>query len=937
MKQVRLIERALPVKALSGEGAREKAIRHGHISTLHVWWARRPLTVSRAAVFASLLPADAMDEVGFEKFVANLCRWEVHDGDPAGRYLLEQARALIRKYYPDGPPKVLDPFAGGGSIPLEALRLGCEAHAVEYNPVAYLILKATIEYPQRYGLPPSFLPRGRGRELAADVRRWGEWVLAQARRELQAFYPPGPGGETVVAYIWSRTIRCPNPNCGAEIPLFRQFWLARKPGKKVALQPVVDRRPPLPPACGGLGGRVDFVVLEGRALEAAMNGGFDPGEGTVARANARCLVCHTAAADKYVRQEAKEGRMGHRLVALVTTHGKGSGRNYHLARPEDREAFEKAARRLAELQKQPSPWPGGLPWVPEEPMDQDNPNIVSGRGYGIKQWHELFNPRQLLALVTFGRWVREAIRAVQQETGDPDYAKAVGTYLAFAVDKLAAFDCVLTRWLNHREGICPLFSGHHISMSWDYVEANPLSVGTGSWEEPIRSSFENICNSGNIKQKGKIPAGGTVRHASATQLPYADNTFDAVITDPPYFDNVPYADLSDFFYVWLKRTVGDLYPEAFRWELTPKDEEAVVNPARFGGGKQGEAVARRHYERLMGEAFREMHRVLKPEGIALVMFTHRSTAAWESLIRSLLSAGLYPTASWAVHTEFEGSTHQTGKGAVRSTILMACRKRQQNGIGWYHQIRDELAAVVRERLGRFWQAGLRGADFFISAIGPAVGVFGRYERVLRPDGREVDVGDLLDEVRALAADYALERLGRDLGLVDAPTRFYVLWRWAYGGEVLEFDEANKLAKSLGAELDELGERYRLIKRQKETVALPDFLTRLKDDALSRPVHRAIEDGKLGELPLIDALHLALFFWRRGGRQELTSLLAVGGFAEEDHPFWRVAQALYEVEREAAGLAEEATALGQMLPAQASLVREAKGVTEAGRQLRLEFD
>ncbi|MER3398920.1 MAG: hypothetical protein C4316_10435 [Chloroflexota bacterium] len=910
MKQDRLIELTLPVKALSGEGAREKAIRHGHISTLHVWWARRPLTVSRAAVFASLLPADAMDEVGFEKFVANLCRWEVHDGDPAGRYLLEQARALIRKYYPDGPPKVLDPFAGGGSIPLEALRLGCEAHAVEYNPVAYLILKATIEYPQRYG-----------RKLAADVRRWGEWVLAQARRELQAFYPPGPGGETVVAYIWSRTIRCPNPSCGSEIPLFRQFWLARKPNKKVALHPVVDREAK----------QVDFVVREGEALEAAMNGGFDPSQGTVARANARCLVCHTAAADKYVRQEAKEGRMGHRLVALVTTHGKGSGRNYHIARPEDREAFEKAARRLAELQKQPSPWPGGLPWVPEEPMDQDNPNIVSGRGYGIKQWHELFNPRQLLALVTFGRWVREAIRAVQQETGDPDYAKAVGTYLAFVFDFLLNNTSLLCSWHVTGEKMRTTFAGHHLHMVWDYAEVNPFSDTTGNWQAGVDWVSKVI------EREAKVGGKGNAYWTSANALPYPDASLDAIITDPPYYDNVPYADLSDFFYVWLKRTVGDLYPEAFRWELTPKDEEAVVNPARFGGGKQGEAVARRHYERLMGEAFREMHRVLKPEGIALVMFTHRSTAAWESLIRSLLSAGLYPTASWAVHTEMETSTHQRGKGAVRSTILMACRKRQQNGIGWDHQIRDELQRVVRERLEHFWQAGLRGADFFISAIGPAVGVFGRYERVLRPDGREVDVGDLLDEVRALAADYALERLGRDLGLVDAPTRFYVLWRWAYGGEVLEFDEANKLAKSLGAELDELAERYRLIKRQKETVALPDFLTRLKDDALSRPVHRAIEDGKLGELPLIDALHLALFFWRRGGRQELTSLLAVGRFAKEDHTFWLVAQALYEVEREAAGLAEETTALGQMLPAQASLVREAKEVTEAGRQLRLEFD
>ena len=917
----RLIEHALPVKELSKEGAREKAIRHGHISTLHVWWARKPLVASRAAVFASLVGADAMDDIGFEKFVANLCQWEVHDGDPVGRHLLEQARALIRQRFPDAPPKVLDPFAGGGSIPLESLRLGCEAHAVEYNPVAYLILKATIEYPQKYG------PR-----LAEDVRKWGEWVLERAKGELASFYPPGPNGETVVAYIWSRTVRCPNPTCGGSIPLFRQFWLARKPNKKVALYPVPDRGAK----------RVDFRILEGKTLEQAMQAGFDPSEGTVSRANAHCLVCGSGAQNKYIRQEAREGRLGHRLVALVTTRGKGQGRNYHLARPEDLEAFRRAARRLEELKQTPSPWPNGLPWVPEEParlVGAGQQQSVDA-SYGFLDWGKFFNPRQSLALVTFGKWVREAIRRLAplpSPTGrgaggegfDPEYAKAVGTYLAFAVDKLAAFNCNLTRWLNHREGICPLFSGHYINMSWDYVEAMPLQGGTGSWEEPIKSFFDIISLS--PKQYH-----GVTGLASATNLRPNIGYFDAVITDPPYYDSVPYADLSDFFYVWLRRTVGDLYPEAFRWELTPKDEEAVMNPARFGGGKKGEEIARRHYERLMGEAFGEIRRVLKPDGVAVVMFTHRSTAAWEALIRSLLSAGLYPTASWAVHTELEGSTHQVEKGAVRSTILMACRKRAQSGVGWYHQIRDELHRVVRERLAYFWEMGLRGADFFISAIGPAVGVFGRYEAVRRPDGSEVSVAELLDEVRTLAADFALERLGKDLGLVDAPTRFYVLWRWAYGGAGLEFDEANKLSKSLGSELDELSNQFRLIRCKGEMVTLPDFLSRLRDESLSRPIHRALEEGKVHDLPLVDVLHLALTFWRRGAREELTQLLALGGFQKEDHRFWQLAQALYEVEQNNSGLEAEATALGQMLPAQSSLVRQAKGITDADRQLRLEL-
>ncbi|MCD6507090.1 DUF1156 domain-containing protein [Candidatus Poribacteria bacterium] len=914
-----MIEHALPLKELSAEGAREKAIRHGHISTLHVWWARRPLTVCRAAVFASLVSADDMDEIGFEKFVASLCKWEVNDSDPVGRHLLEQARAMIRKHYPDAPPKVLDSFAGGGSIPLEALRLGCEAHAMEYNPVAYLILKATIEYPQKYG-----------RRLAEDVRRWGEWVLERAKEELEGFYPPYEGGhskETVVAYIWSRTIRCPNPACGAEIPLFRQFWLARKSNKKVALYPVVNREEK----------RVNFCVLSGEELAEAMREGFNPSQGTVSRANARCLVCGTAARANYVRGEAREGRMGHRLIALVTTAGRGRGRNYRIARDEDVEAFERAKERLEHLKRQPSPWANGLPWVPEEVVEQvrERPLPVWMDDlyfYNMPRWCDLFNPRQLLALVTFGKWVREAIKRIAEQT-DPEYAKAVGTYLGFVIDRLADYNAVLCLWHVTGEKIAHVFTQHDLKMAWDYVEINPFSGVTGDWLGAVDWVYKVTKHVSQIARS--LIALSHI--GSATTVNYKESFFDAVIIDPPYYDNVPYADLSDFFYVWLKRTVSDLYPEAFQWELTPKDEEIVVNPARFGGGREGEEIARRHYERLMGEALREIHRVLKPDGIAIIMFTHRSTTAWESLIRSLLSAGLYPTASWAVHTEMEASTHQRGKGAVRSTILMACRRRPERAeMGWYHRIRDELYGTVSERLEHFWDMGLRGADFFISAIGPAVGVFGRYEKVLRPDGHEVDVGELLDEVRTIAADFALQRLGRDLGLVDPPTRFYVLWRWAYGGRELEFDEANKLSKSLGAEIDELAEKHRLVKRRGEKVTLPDFWTRLRDDTMSRPIHRALEEGRIHDLPLVDALHVSLLYWRRGARDELTHFLALCGFQDEDHRFWRVAQALYEAERDEPSLETESVALGGMLPAQSSLVREAAGISTAERQLRLPF-
>ncbi|MEZ8217342.1 Adenine-specific DNA methylase, contains a Zn-ribbon domain [Candidatus Fervidibacteria bacterium JGI MDM2 SSWTFF-3-K9] len=920
MAQRFLIERALPIKALSEEARREKAIRHGHISTLHVWWARRPLVVARAAVLGALLTED--DDVD-ERFIANLCKWEVHDGDPAGRYLLEQARNLIRKRFGDQPPKVLDSFAGGGSIPLEALRLGCKAYALEYNPVAYIILKATIEFPQRFG-----------QKIVNEVKRWGEWVLEKAREELAEFYP-AVSSETPIAYIWSRTIKCPNPSCGAEIPLFRQFWLARKDNKKVALKPIHNRE----------ANRVDFAIVHGNDID------FDPSKGTVSKGNAVCLVCGTSVKDKYVKAEAQAGRMGHRLVAVVTTRGKGQGRNYRLATKEDFEAFRKAQQALQNLTETPSPWAFGLSWVPEEEVEQIKKRplpvwLDDLYLYNMPRWCDLFNPRQLLSLCTFGKWVREAYRQILRKTNDPEFAKAVTTYLAFGVDFVANYNCVLSSWRHLVEAMRSVFAGHHLHMVWDYTETNPLQDEAGSgWDAGMEWLIRYLT------RESRIPQAGFAHLGSAASLPFPDKHFDAVIIDPPYHDNVPYADLSDFFHVWLRRTIGDLYPEAFKWTLTPKDEEAVVNPARFGGGKKGEQIAQAHYQRLMQKSFEEIYRVLKPEGMAVVMFTHRSTEAWERLIQSLLDAGLYPTASFPVHTEMEASTHQRGKGAIRSTILMACRRRPENApIGWYAQVRAEMEQVIPQRLKEFWDAGIRGADFFISAIGPSVGVFGRFRKVMHPDGREVSIGELLDEVRTIVTNFALERLG--FSRLDEPTRFYVLYRWAYGGDELEFDEANKLAKSVGGELDALQEQQRLIKRDGSTVTLLTFTERWQDKICQGRWRQALENGTVAQLPEIDQLHIALSFWRRGETENLAKFLRQAGIQDETHPFWQTAQAILEAEsnhngnrtnseakvqkgrgsgsRET-GLQEEVKALEQLLASKRSVLRQAASLAESQQQ------
>jgi putative DNA methylase len=522
--------------------------------------------------------------------------------------------------------------------------------------------------------------------------------------------------------------------------------------------------------------------------------------------------------------------------------------------------------------------------------------------------------------------VREAHRRILQETNDPDFAKAVATYLAFGVDSMANYSALLSAWRAGHDKVEAVFSGHHLHMTWDYAERNPVESG---WVNALDAVLAGLKKAGEVKVQV-----GSVHLGSAAALPFPDKHFDAVVIDPPYADNVPYADLADFFYVWLRRVVGDLYPEAFQTLLTPKDEEAVVNPARFGGKKQGEQIAQRHYQRLMQKSFEEIYRVLKPDGMAVVMFTHRSTEAWERLIQGLLDAALYPTASFPVHTEMEASTHQRGKGAIQSTILMACRRRpEQASVGWYAQVRAELEQVVRERLQAFWQAGIRGADFFISAIGPAVGVFGKYRKVMRPDGSELAVGQLLEETREIVSAFALEQMG--IAQLDEPTRFYMLYRWAYGGDALSFDEANKLAKSAGAELDALAEEC-LVARTRDVVHVPIFAERVRHTRFKNSIQQAVDDGKFATLPEIDQLHLLLYLWRRGETELLSSLLGRGGILSEEHPLWRTAQALLEVEQSHAGdaLHEEATALAQLLGSKRSLLRQAEQAHAASQQGKL---
>lgn len=596
----RFIEYDLPLAEISEQSAREKNIRHGHPSTLHIWWARRPLASSRATNFAALidLPDSYEERDEIRELIKNISPWEaVKDGN---NQYIKKAQELIKKQYGDNPPKVLDPFAGGGSIPLEALRLGCETYASDYNPVAVFIEKATLEWPQKFGIEIELQDseqieldnsKQKVNLLSCLVEKYAKVVLEKARNEIEQFYPKDPDGYIPVGYIWARTIPCQNPICGAEIPLIRQFWLCKKKNKKIAYKPIVNT----------VNKTIDFIIQIDNEID------FDPDDGTVSRGNARCPVCKQVTPAVQVRQLANEGKMGQRMVVVVLHHPNKSGKKYRVVTENDMETFAKAEKYLIE---KIANWK----WMESPLPDEDLPylrSIFNVHVYGIRKWASLFNSRQKLALVTFMDKIKESYEVVLDELANiqlPDgidkeeLAKAVVGYLSFTLSRCSDFNSNLCRWHPQWEFIPNTFARQALPMSWDYAELVLFSsVLTGTWESMLRQILRPLENMVKIENKKSKSS-----HSSATNLPYSDNYFDAVFTDPPYYDNIPYADLSDFFYVWLKRCVGDLFPEIFATPLTPKSNEIVQLAER---NEKYSYKTKEFFENGLSESFKEIDRV----------------------------------------------------------------------------------------------------------------------------------------------------------------------------------------------------------------------------------------------------------------------------------------------------------------------------------------
>lgn len=934
----RLIEVALPLKEVSEQSAREKSIRHGHISTLHIWWARRPLAACRAVVFASLIPDpddpecpesfrslvnEVLNHSEFKpkngegsatadtprnrclEYIKHLVKWEnsnkPHYIEPA-RKLIAAAHKILHPTAEGGIPKVLDPFAGGGAIPLEVLRLGCEAHAVDLNPVAHLIETCTLVFPQKHGQAnsrpvPTHIKRliahnrqerrSKGQEagnlfetdpttvafddtipgleiteaeylrnpLAADVRYWGHWVFEKVRKEIGRFYPSDSDGNVPVAYLWARTVKCANPSCNAVIPLVRQLWLANMPRSKAAMRMDLNQE----------ARTFEFQVESGKDKQFT----FDPDDGTMRRGQAECPFCGTIASSKYLQEKGHAKEIKATLMAVVTAHPERTGKVYRAANQADLLAFKKAGEYLRKHQSA-----NGNDAIPQEPLKPWS-GVFNAPLFGLTTWGSLFNDRQALVASVLAKTISEA-----PLPGDPDYGASLRTFLAFCLSRILDRNCTLCTWQSTGEKIGHVFGRQALPMVWDYVECNPFGNASGNWLDAVDWVVRVI-------EQLAFGDAGTVQQASAGRLPIEDATISTVMTDPPYYDAVPYSELSDFFYVWLKKVLSATYPSLFTTTLTPKTDEMV---SHLGTSYPGKRKTAEDYEQSMLKAFAEMNRVLADGGIVGVMFAHKTTSAWETLIGGLLRSGLYVTGSWPLHTERTSRLRAMDSAALASSILIVCRKRPSRiQQGLWDDVRKELRPIAKERLDFFWSQGIRGADFFISAIGPALSVFGKYEKVTKLSGDEVSVGQFLDEVRSLVTAYALNKIMKTThtATIDPESQFYVIWKWSYGEAKVPADESFKLAQALGMDTELIWDRTGVLEKAGENVLAVPVAKRMKIKDLGEP------NADNTPASIIDVLHRLCVFRDKNDTEGMTEFLARSGQGRNPS-LWLVAQAVSEI-------------------------------------------
>lgn len=1052
----RLIEHAFPLKETSLDSVHEKNVRHGHISTLHIWPARRPLAACRAALIATLLPDPGDAEKRKElcekiagKVVKKIERKKMPNGQIVERVkeetvggilhwgretenaeTLQWFRDEIRKVY-GRAPKVFDPFAGGGAIPLEAMRLGCEATAVDINPVAWFVLKCTLEYPQKLAgqtrqLPDFILhndafmedffkkakgygkaeskaaikrlhdrfkrtpkrkakedqaslqfhqePNEANNELQADlawhVQAWGQWVLDRARRELAQYYPTYADFEPIkkdhiayehqpmrlvplkegnlpdvnslnadftqeyledkrnprwiakptVAYLWARTVTC--KNCRETVPLLKTCWLCKTDRKRVLL--IIETRNER----NGVTFRIRTNVPS-QGGNGAQRREHDKqiGAGTMSRAGAKCPCCRTIMTMEDIRTEGRAGNIGGVLTAVVTDSP--NGKSYRLPTEYELRLIDEAAKVVPSIFES---IPFGLP---DEPTPAGGGRgacrAFSIQNYGLMRWSQLFTKRQLMSLGVFVKHTRALAEALNTHAYPQLWADACRAYLAIPVDKVAAFNCTITRWFSHREGMCPIFSGYRIEMMWDHGEINPLSESTGAYGEVLSWVGRVVAPLCDSLAHGKTQ----LFNRSSIGITQAERP-DLILTDPPYYDAIPYSDLMDFFYVWLRRTtfgISEDFDHAFRTSLAPKwdhtsnDGELIDDDRRQGGDS---AKSKAVYERGMAQVFGACNAALSDAGRLVVVFAHKEPSAWETLVTAIIHAGFIVDASWPIQTEMGARSRALGSAALASSVWLVCRKRPSNARpGWDNNVLEEMKTNIAVRLRQYWDAGIRGPDFVWAATGPAMEAYSKHPVVRKANEQNatMGVGEFLNHVRRMVVDYVVGQVltgeqGADMAAadrLDEVSAYYLLHRHDFGLEEAPVGACILYATACGLSDSELDKTWDILAHAGGNPSSPDegddgddsdeseassdaepvddtgsgSKVKLKTWNQRRNKNMGHEAPEGKAVPLIDRIHRVMHLWKDGDLQKVDEFLDQHALRRNEL-FKRVVQSLIEL-------------------------------------------
>lgn len=973
MKAKRLIEVAMPIKEISAESTRDKRVNHGHISTVHLWWARRPLPACRAVVFGSLVPdpldencpkafIEAIDELLMKniaykpyrdipytasldqmednrrnrllmfigKFtdrcqsdmiagkstppadqisIASLIKWEAKN-DPqviglaqkliwiAYNSELDNAKSYkehtqdyshyrgaivkaeenlysIKDRHLDTAkvkqaevelnaaidaftarmPAVFDPFSGGGAIPLEAARLGCRSYGNDINPVAHIIEKGSAEYPQRFGKPIVYsadeFNKRYGKEgisilerrgetlfnhdiiripnrLSFDLEYYAKRILKMTKDDVGHLYPKDSLGNTAVAYYWARTAICSNPSCRAEVPLLRQFYLSSSSKKPIYLKPIIK------------GNSIDFEIKTGK-YDSRQLDGFSH-RGTIT-----CPCCGNITDIDEVKRQSNNGGLRSKLLAIISESD--SGKTYSIPSNEAREILTQKIN---------------VEYRPDQAMVR-NSNGGDTHPWGFTKWGDLFSERQLN---TINHFVKN-LNIVKSELPDTEYNKALITYLAIWIDRLLPYNTTFGIYETGAEKVQRIFGRQAISMVFDYPESNPFCDSSGSalnmldW---LLRFFDTECSN---------PFYAKFTNASSgDKLQFEKKSLTSVVTDPPYYDAIAYADCSDFFYVWLKRTVGDLYPLTFSTPQTPKTEECTALKYHHNGDEE---KAKHHFENKLTEIFDAIE--LQTTDIVSIMFAHQSTEAWTTLCNSILGARMNITGSWPLDTEMTGAM-KSDKGYLESSVTVACRPSERKGFADFKEVKKAIFEKVEEEVNSLYELGFRGADLLTACFGQAVSEFGKYKIVEKANGSEVSVAELLDIARTSAFNALLKGVQG-----DEYTRFYIGWLQMNGMGETDFDDATKFTRvGMQVDISDIFAQRLLIRNgSKQHLA-----------TAAEHIGNSSNQGTHQEDPLIDQVHRAMLAYEKGDRHILLTLLHNVGADDQNASFWRLVASLKEL-------------------------------------------